>query len=449
MKTIVPTDGAVITESCRLAEGTYVLPRGLSIGASSVCVDGHGTTIIGPSTEAAGLTISGSRGVTIRGLRIRGFYHGIAARDAEGLVLSECDISGTAEVPPNTIFLDIWKPAEGAYGGAILLEAVEDAELTDNLLMHQQNGLLAYRCRRLRVTRNNASYNSGFGFYLNGTTDSLFENNHADYCCRFEPREGGLHYGHMGADAAGFVAVLGSSRNIFRRNAARLGGDGFFLAGMTPDGELKGCDDNLFEENDGSLSPNIAFEATFCRGNVFRSNYADRCNYGFWLGYSAETTLESNRMVMNRQAGIAVENGVRFSVIGNQFQANGHGILLWSRWLEAFAKAVPDRLTSADWEIARNTFTRNGKGIRIAANQDHGIRPGPAADEVREELRPRDHRIRENDIQDNRIGIELFRTDDTLIERNILHRNVEANLRQDDARNTIARNNLGSAGGYL
>jgi parallel beta-helix repeat protein len=254
----------------------------------------------------------------------------------------------------------------------------------------------------------------------------------------------------MGADATGFLAIHGSCRNTFRRNTARLGGDGFFLAGLAPDGTKCGCDDNLFEENDGSLSPNIAFEATFSRGNIFRNNYADRCNYGFWLGFSWDTTIEKNRMVMNRQAGIAVENAHGMQVRGNTFQANGHGVLLWSTYVEKFVESYPESLTSYGWTIEENVFTRNGKGIRIAANQDHGIRPrqGPVSDPP-DAMRPHDHTIRKNDIQDNRIGIELYQTDRTVIERNILNRNVEANVRQDDCEGTVMRNNLGAAGGYL
>jgi len=245
------------------------------------------------------------------------------------------------------------------------------------------------------------------------------------------------------------VVVYGSCRNTFRRNAARLGGDGFFLAGLTPSGEKRGCDDNRFEENDASLSPNIAFEATFCRGNVFLRNHADRSNYGFWLGFSWDTVVEENRVVGNRQAGVAVENGHACTVRGNTFQANGHGVLLWSKRAPEFEEAFPDALTSYDWAIEGNRFTRNGIGVRIAANQDHGIRSLPEEPDKPAAPRPHGHRILRNDIQDNRIGIELVRTDDTRIEENILNRNVEANLRQDDARHTIARDNLGAAGGYL
>ena len=41
------------------------------------------------------------------------------------------------------------------------------------------------------------------------------------------------------------------------------------------------------------------------------------------------------------------------------------------------------------------------------------------ADSGSPETRPRDHRIGKNDIQDNRVGIELLRTDTTIIEENI------------------------------
>jgi parallel beta-helix repeat protein len=447
--TVIPTNGMRLTESARLAPGTYYLPDGISIDADGITLDGTGAVLAGGGRQGVGVTVRGRSGVTIQGLALREYYHGIHARECTGLTLRENRITSTAEAPPNTLFLDIWRGPEDGYGGAVLLWGVSDSEIVDNDLQHQQTGLLTYHCRNLRVLRNQAGYNSGYGVHLFGTCDSLFEGNSADFCCRFEPREGGLHYGHMGADAAGFLIVHGSCRNTFRRNTARLGGDGFFLAGLAPDGRKVGCDANLFEENDGSLSPNIAFEATFSRGNIFRGNYADRSNYGFWLGFSWDTVVENNRMIMNRQAGIAVENGHGMTVRGNTFQGNGHGVLIWSHHVPTFAEQFPESLTSYDWSIEGNTFTRNGKGVRVAADQDHGIRPLPESVHRGEETRPRGHRIRKNDIQDNRVGIELHGADGTVIEENLLSHNVEANLRQEDCRETLARNNLGAAGGYL
>ena len=446
---LIASEPVVIRQSTRLSPGVYFLPGGISIEADDVTLDGGGALVLGADRRGAGLRIEGRSGVTVRNLRFRDFYHGIRARDCRALTLVENEVTSTAETPPNTVFLDIWRGPEQAYGGGVFLWEVEDSVVEGNDLQHQQSGLLTYHCRRLRVRGNRTGYNSGFGIHLFGTCDSLFEENSADFCCRFEPREGPLHHGHMGADATGFLAVHGSCRNTFRRNTARLGGDGFFLAGLGGDGVPRGCDDNVFEENDASLSPNIAFEATFCRGNIFRNNHADRSNYGFWLGFSGDTVLTGNRMLLNRQGGIAVENGHGFEVRGNTFQGNGHGILLWSKYVEHFARLYPEHATSYGWNIEENTFTRNGKGIRIAADQDHGIRSMPADVRGREELRPHAHLIRSNQLQDNRVGIELHQVDRSVIEANLMSGNVEANLREEDCRETVFRPNTGSAGGYL
>jgi parallel beta-helix repeat protein len=448
-KLVKPVDGMEIRESTQFSPGTYYLPNGISIANGGTSLDGNGAVLIGSGRKGTGLRTSGQNGVSVSNLNLREYFHGIRAEECANLSVRGCGITSTDEIAPNTIFLDIWLGPEISYGGGILLHKCNDAIIENNDLQHQQSGLLTYFCNRLTVRNNRTNYNSGYGIHLFETCDSLFEGNSADYCCRFEPREGGLHSGHMGADATGFLIVHNSCRNSFVRNNARLGGDGFFLAGLAPDGRKVGCNDNLFVENDASLSPNIAFEATFSSGNVFRNNYADRCNYGFWLGFSWDSTVENNRVIMNRQAGIAVENGHGFKVKGNNFQANGHGVLLWTKYVEQFANQFPESLTSYDWLIEENTFTRNGKGIRIAADQDHGIRSMPVEVRGRSEHRPHSHTIRKNDIQDNRIGIELFEADKTVIEENILNKNVEANLRQDDCVGTLARNNLGAAGGYL
>jgi parallel beta-helix repeat protein len=449
---IVPRDGMVVREDTTFVPGTYHLPNGIVIDADNITLDCNGAVLIGSDQQGRGITCIGRSGVTIKGARIRDYYHGIYCHNCSNLYLTGNQVRSTFEVEANTIFLDIWLPAENAYGGAVFLWDVRDSVIEDNDLQHQMNGLLTYACNKLHVRRNNSSYSSGFGIHLFETCDSTFEDNYADYCCRWNKRSEDLgirQLGHMGADATGFLIVHNSCRNVFRRNFARLGGDGFFLAGLSPDGKKVPCNDNLFEENDGSLSPNIAFEATFSSGNVFRNNRADKCNYGFWLGFSWNCLIENNRMVHNRQAGIAVENGHDMIVRGNEFHSNGHGILLWTRKPGDFARAYPESVTSFNWTIEQNRFIRNGKGIYIGADRDHGIRQLPEEDRGTDEQRPRDHVIRGNLIEDNRIGIELYRADRTIIESNTINRNVEANIRQDDCRDTTIHNNLGLVGGYL
>jgi parallel beta-helix repeat protein len=221
----------------------------------------------------------------------------------------------------------------------------------------------------------------------------------------------------LGADAAGFLIIFKSCNNVFKKNYARLGGDGFFLAGLTPNGIDVGCNNNLFQENDASYSPNNAFEGVFSRGNIYQRNKANHSNYGFWLGFSSNCTIKDNQIYNNRQAGIAVENGIGFQVADNDIQNNTHGILIWTRFYD-FLRTVPNtNTTSSDWLIERNRLIQNKKAIRIAANQNHGIR---ALDREKSSFPPSNHVIQNNEIRDNTIGIELEKVKDTRMDQNML-----------------------------
>ena len=415
-------NGLTINQDTKLEPKVYILPEGITIDSDNVTLDGHGATIMGTDkTASQGIKINGRKNILIKNLRVLNYYHGISIRKSTGIEIRNCTITLTTEIQSNTAFLDIWKPAAGAYGGAIFLEQVTDAYIHDNDLQHQMNGILTYQCRNLKVTDNLANYCSGFGFHLFETSDSTYTNNYADYCCRYYLSNGGSH---LGADAAGFLIIYKSCNNLFRKNFARLGGDGFFLAGLTPDGIDVGCNNNRFEENDASYSPNNAFEGVFSKGNVYRSNKANHSNYGFWLGFSSNCTLQQNQIYNTRQAGIAVENGMNFQVMDNDIQNNAHGILIWTRSYD-FLKTVPNmNVTSADWLIERNKLLQNKKAIRIAANQDHGVR-GLGKEQV--EVPPHHHTIRNNEIHSNIIGVELDHAKDTQIDQNMLD-NLVADL---------------------
>ena len=427
----IPRNQLVVTRSMVFKPGVYYLPDGISLAGDHLTLDGNGALLIGSGRSGRGVTVLNCRDVTIKNLRLMEYAYGIYARGCHNLNILDCQVSATTDVPANTVFLDIWLPLEKAYGGGILLADTQDSTVTGNDLRHQMNGLLSYGCRRLRVSHNNASYCSGWGFHLYETSDSVYEDNVADYCCRWQPR--GPRQGHMGADAAGFLIIHNSSRNVFRRNLARLGGDGFFLAGLTPDLQPVPCNDNLFEQNDGSWSPNIAFEATFSSGNVYRDNFANYCNYGFWLGFSRHGRLEGNQMVGSRQAGIAVENGFDFEVRHNLFRDNQHGVLLWSKHIPEFLSVFPENMTSYNWLIEQNEFIHNNKAVYIAANRDHGILPYrvPEGQRLSGWLRPHDHIIRANRFQDNQLGVETQYVDQTVLEMNVFAGNLQADYLED------------------
>lgn len=415
------TDSLRINQDTQLEPRVYVLPEGITIGADHVVLDGRGATILGVDKTGKGISVLGRKNVLIKNLRVLNYYHGISIKNSRDIEIHHCSITGTAEIQPNTLFLDIWKPTVDAYGGAVYLEQVTAARIHDNDLQHQMNGILSYQCKGLAVKNNVANYCSGFGFHLFETSDSTYTSNYADYCCRYYLSDSSSH---LGADAAGFLIVFKSRNNVFSSNYARLGGDGFFLAGLTPDGIDVGCNNNLFDENDASYSPNNAFEGVFSQGNIYRRNKANHSNYGFWLGFSGDCTLEDNQVYGNRQAGIAVENGVNFKVLANDIQNNHHGILIWTRFYD-FLKRIPNiNLTSRDWLIERNKLLQNKKAIRIAANQNHGVR-GLKAE--LSDIAPHNHLIQNNMIQGNLIGIELEKAKDTQLNQNILD-NLLTNL---------------------
>ena len=415
-----------INKDTQLDPKVYLLPDGITIDADDVTLDGNGATILGIDKTNQGINVLRRKNITIKNLRLLNYYHGISIQNSTGVEMHHCTITQTSEIQSNTLFLDIWKPAREAYGGGIFLHDVSDANIYDNDLQHQMNGILSYRCKRLKVTNNLANYCSGFGFHLFETSDSSFANNYADYCCRYYLSD---RASHLGADATGFLIVYKSCNNIFKNNFARLGGDGFFLAGLTPDGIDVGCNDNVFEENDASYSPNNAFEGVFSKGNIYKRNKANHSNYGFWLGFSSDCILSDNQIYSNHQAGIAVENGIHFEVLDNDIQNNNHGILIWTRFYE-FLKDVPNmHVTSQDWLIERNTFIGNKKAIRIAANQNHGIRP---LESEKSSVLPNNHRIQNNEIRDNVIGIELDQVNDIRMDGNKL-KNFLADVDDKDA----------------
>jgi hypothetical protein len=197
---------------------------------------------------------------------------------------------------------------DNSYSGSILFGRVKQANIIDNNFSPQMNGLITYQCKNLTIKNTQTCYCIVRDFNHNNTQDSLFGNNFADFYCRCDPR--GLRKSQMVVDLAGFFLVNHSCNNHFLKNNARMGGDGFFLAGMTPELTLVGCNTNIFEENDGSYSPNNVFEPLLSRGNVLWSNFAYHSNYGFWLGFSSAGIVENSLIIDNRQSGLAVENGI-------------------------------------------------------------------------------------------------------------------------------------------
>lgn len=300
---------------------------------------------IGPTALHKPLVLIGCRGIKIDGVQVRQNTH----IEHEG-------------------FLDIWHMPDGRppAAGIVLIDcaAIEVAHCD---VRYNQIGVAAYKSTQLNIHDNDASHNSAWGFLLHDVTYSAYHHNAADFCCR-------VGDDHLGGDAAGFLLVHGSSYNWFRDNKARMGGDGFFLAGYHhQSGLLSPCQHNEFSRNDMSWSPNNGFESTFCIGNKLIDNRIEGCRYGIWLGYDTGSRVDGNAL-LRCQVGLAIENSRNGQVHGNQFKGNRHGWVVWSRgypWTDKF----PHHQTSSHWVFADNQYAHNVTPAAVRANYAHAMYP--------------------------------------------------------------------------
>jgi parallel beta-helix repeat protein len=423
---VTPTDGMVITQDTRFAPGVYPLPNGITIGADGVTVEGEGAMMVSGTRTGVGVTLDGRRDVTLRGLSISGYYNGVRADRCRDVTVEAVRVRETAEVDGITTFLYLWTPVEDAYGGAILLHDVQGGAVRGCDLQHQMNGIMLYDCGGLTVERNNASFNSGWGVYLSGSSENVIQDNQLDFCNRvFRRPDGSVR---VEADSAGIVLVYSSSRNQFLRNSCLCGGDGIFVAGYDHKGHQGPCNDNLFEDNDCRLSPNNAIEATFSRGNIFRRNDCSRSNFGLWMGYSWDNVVEDNTIEFSRWAGIAIEHGFNFTIRNNRIRLNNEGIRLWTRG-GGVLPYWPGHEVCYAFAIEDNLFESNRTAF-------HGY-----TGEEAEGVQCHDFTLRGNTIRDNRIGVRFAEVHGCAVEGNTFDANLDvAVLLEDDPGVTVGDN---------
>ncbi len=425
---VVPEDGMMITENTTLAPGIYILRKGLTIASDKVTLDGAGATLVGSPDWPSGIRIEGRKDVTVKNICTLGYYHGIFIKDSFDIHIVGNHLKASSELDSRSHALSIWVKLEDAHGAGLFLQNVERATISDNDLSHQQNGILAYRCSELCIERNNTSMCSGQGVYLDGTHDSVIRDNVMDFCARIYHLPDGRK--DIGAGSASIILISGSSNNRILRNYMRGSGDGLLACGYPESSIVEPCCNNVIEGNDASYCLNVSFEATFCRGNIFRENKANGCNYGFWLGYSTNTEIVDNEINENRIAGVAIEHGNANRIMGNILKRNRSGILLWTDYYEDLVRVFPDCAGSHDYTIARNVIESNKDGIRSYTEQ-----------RVRE-MMCYDYRIFDNTIRDNNTGIRLQRVRDCELKGNRLVNNSGSGIWLIKCLNIQSRDNL-------
>ncbi len=389
----------VITQSCRvvIAPGAVIEDDGegvIQIGAPGIELDfAQGSVLRGARADTppdqykgCGIRLDGHSDVTIRGARISGFWCGLWASRADGLVLEGLDASDSrrarlkstplAEDGSDWLFGHNNDRKEWLtnYAAAIYLEQSANVIVRDCRAWHGQNALCLDRVTGAKVYDNDFSFNSGWGIALWRCSDNLISRNAVDFCVR------GYSHGvyNRGQDSAGLFVFEQNNRNVFAENSVTHGGDGFFgFAGREALGEVgdhpvewhkgRGNTGNLLVGNDFSYAAAHGIENTFSFGNKYLDNrLVGNAICGVWAGYSRQTLIAGNLFEANgemgyglERGGVNIDHGGDNSIVCNSFVTNKCGVHLWGGPNPDFDKrgwAQANGYASTGSVIAANSF---------------------------------------------------------------------------------------------
>ncbi len=359
--------GTTVQGEVKICPGRYRIPdpteRGvLVVIGSGTRIDLSGVTLESGDTVAAeftgsGIVSHGSDSISVRGGRIRGFRYGIRLEGGRGHRISGIDLSGsrsqrlrsTAEHYDAADWLDIAHPDTfETYGAGLYLKRTLGVMVSGVTARGSQNGIGLAESRDAWIGDNVVSGNSGWGIHLWKSSRNTIVRNDASHSVRCESRA----Y-RRGCDSAALLLREQCDSNLVADNDLSGSGDGFFLSGQPP--VLSPSIGNVVVRNNAAGAFHNAFEATFSAWNTFLENRADSSDYGFWLGYSRQSTVQGNIIVGSRSVGIAVEHGGENLLAGNTIIGGETGIRLFA--------PVADGPPSTAYRVDDNTIAKVGRGI--------------------------------------------------------------------------------------
>jgi len=258
----------------------------------------------------------------------------------------------------STGWISIWTDYQQALGGGVLMYQSRAGHIFGNTMTLQNDGVALYHCDSIRVHGNNFSWNTSFGIRMYWTdTCYIYQNN-----CSHVNRP------YTDPSDCAALLMLVSNENVVEYNDLSYSGDGVFL-GQYQYSNIP--NNNYFAFNECSYSPHNAIEATFADGNIYKHNNCNYSHYGFWLGYSFNSIVDSNEVIGNYQSGIAIDRGFENILTGNMIRNNPIGIELW----EGSPISGYTNQFSHDYSITNNLFEGNTLDIS-AIKTEHLVAQG-------------------------------------------------------------------------
>ncbi len=345
-------------------------------------IDGQGACLVGPgdgggtqglAQAGVGIHAVGCRNVVLRNLRVRGFRLALWLEDCEGWSIECCDFSDNFTDPDFG-----W--GEQEPGGGLLLERVRWTVVRECRAQRVWDGIHLRGCSDNLILRNDFSHCTNVCAKLWDSSRNLFLENDVSYGIRIDRAAGEVH----ARDSSSVLIESGSNHNLWYRNRAVGGGDGFFIRPLN--GWLSVG--NVFVENDASEGNNNCFEA-WSPDNVYVRNRANGGSYGFWLGGSDGAVLLGNEACANGlpegnhnapepvfgHGGIVIVGGTASGVRieGNRSEGNNGGGVV----ARGDVRRDPPKFRFENWVVQDNVLDGNrwgvhadrGVGLFLAANR--------------------------------------------------------------------------------
>ena len=252
-------------------------------------------------------------------------------------------------------WIDVWADYQQALGGGAMMYESRAVHIFENTMTMQNDGVALYHCDSIRIHDNDFSWNTSFGIRMFWTDTCHIYGNNCSHVNRpfTDP-----------SDCAALLMII-SNANQVEFNDLSYSGDGVFL-GQYQHSNIP--NNNYFAWNECSYSPHNAIEATFADGNVYKHNNCNYSHYGFWLGYSFNSVVDSNEINGNYQSGIAIDRGFNNTITHNEINDNPIGIELW----EGSPIGGYTNQYSHDYFIHNNHFEGNTLAIS-AGKTEHSV----------------------------------------------------------------------------
>jgi len=326
-----------------------------------VTLDGDSCYVNGVNDQGYLIKITNSDHITIKNFdSVYNYKYALHIMNSDHITINGNVFSGNKV--DSIGWISIWTDYTQALGGGVLMYQSRSADIFENNMTLQNDGVAMYHCDSVRVHENDFSWNTSFGIRMYWT----------DSCHIYQNNCSHVNRPYTDPSDCAALLMLVSNKNRVEYNDLSYSGDGVFL-GQYQYSNIP--NNNYFAYNECSYSPHNAIEATFADGNVYKHNKCNYSHYGFWLGYSFNSLVDSNEIVGNYQTGIAIDRGFSNTITDNVIGDNPIGIELW----EGSPISGYTNQFSHDYTIQNNLIEGNTLAVS-ASKTEHMVVTGNSFD---------------------------------------------------------------------